>query len=892
MRARILAVLVFAFILSGPASATTFPPVNSTIVTIKGDWFGHTTPAAQYRAYQNPGDTFRIICPEPCPVDPNVIAAFHSGFSQAAQRTVAFFGLDILPSLKPIDLHIANDTWCGNYSSGFTGDSGIYPSSSGLTTAYGCFWYANRPDFFEPFTADNVSQVNYHLLTVHEYTHPIFFGRHFYSYEDFAKVSSFFVSGIAGAPPITDPCADHLFDLNQGRLPWALCRLNGFSYGDLPPAMQQLDALFQSGKGTVDQGVPNTTSVIQFRKILNGVLGSDTRDAFLSTLIPPAQVEDDTTLPGSGGAAWLFGGWVSFELPPGAVAGNPSIHSAATYSLPGSAIVPNLDFNTIYVFSPPVAFSKPVTVRFKYDPSLLFYGETPAVREETLKLYRLVGNSWQLVPGSRVDTINSEVVATVSSLGTLGFFGSTSSPVGRSLYLSGIGSVQGANGSNFRTALQLHNGGTAGSSGQLIFRAPGNPADGKALPYSLVFGETQSIPDLVSSFGASGLGSLEIQPSSGQAPVVTARIFNDAGAAGTAGFSEEASKESSALSTGDSAVLLAPPDLSAQRFNIGVRALAQGVSLSATIRNAAGSVVATVNRSFPANALDQETAQQFAPGVAFSGNESVTIRISAGSAFVFGVAVDNRTNDTSFEGARNLAFAAGEGGIEYVPAVGSLPGANGANFKTAFQMHNSSPASVSGKLVYHAAAHSAAPGDPSLAYALAAGQTLSYPDLLAAFGLTGLGTLDVVPASGSPPLVLARVINDLGPGGGLGLAEEAATAAEVLKPGDHADAIIPPDLSKQRMNLGIRTFGAALLAVTLSDASGRFKGDRPLVKALPSGEFQQYSLQEFLGSGVAIPAGGSVRIEVIGGQALVYASVVDNVTNDSSYQIARRLPFF
>ncbi len=883
--------MVFGFLTSALSGAT-YPPVSSTVVTIKGDWFGHTTPAARYRAYQNPGDTFRIICPEPCPVDPNVIAAFHFGFSQAQAKTVQFFGLDVLPSLKPVDLHIANDTWCGSYQPGFTGDSSIYPASSGLTTAYGCFWYANRPDFFEPFTADNVAQLSYHLLTVHEYSHPIFFGRHYFSYEDVVKAASFDVSGIGGAPPITDPCADHLFDVSQGRLIWALCHGNGFSYAHLPAAMQQLDAIFQAGHGAIDQGVPNTTSVYQFRKILNGVLGGDTRDAFLSSLIAPGEVEDDSTLPGAGGVAWLLGGWISLDLPPQAVAGSPAVHVAALYSLPVGATVPNLDFNTIYGFTPAPAFSKPATLRIKYDPSLLNYGFVPAVREETLKLYRLVGNSWQAVAGSRVDTINSEVVAPVSSLGTFGLFGATTSAVGKSLYLSGVGAVSGANGSNFRTALQIHNGGLNGSSGSLIFRAPGNPADGKTLSYSLGFGETQTIADLDTALGASGLGSLEIAPSSGQAPVVTARIFNDSGSAGTSGFSEEAAKESSALSAGDSAVLLAPPDFAAQRFNIGVRPLGQGASLSFTVRNAAGGVIATLDRSFAANALDQEASPAFFPGVAFSGNESVTVKVTAGSAFVFGVAVDNKTNDTSFEAARNLVFSpSADGSVEYVPAVGSLPGANGANFRTSFQMHNASSGPVSGKLVYHPAAQTAVPGDPSISYSLAPGQTRSLTDLLAAFGLAGLGTLDVVSTNGPPPLVLARVFNDLGPGGGLGLAEEAATVSEVLKAGDHADMIIPGDLAKQRINLGVRTFGATLLAVTLSDPDGRFVGSRPIARTLPAAQFQQFSLQDFVGAGVAIPAGGSVRIEVIGGQVLVYGSVVDNMTNDSSYQLARRLPF-
>jgi hypothetical protein len=868
--------------------AATYPAVSSTVITIHGDWFGHTAPTAQYRAYQNPGDTFRIVCPEPCPVDPNVIAAFHSGFAQAAQQTVQFFGLDILPSLKPIDLHIANDTWCGNFHEGLTGDSSTYPAYSGLSTAYGCFWYADRTDFFEPFTAENVAQVSYHLLTVHEYTHPIFFGRHFYSYEDFAKTASFFVSGIGGAPPIRDACDDSLSPINQGRLPWAMCKINGFSYSRLPAAMQQLDALYRSGAGKIDQGVPPKTSVFQFRKILNGLLGSDTRDAFLSTLIPPGQVEDDAALPGAGGEARFFGGYASLEVSPQAVSGNPSVHAAAVYSLPVGAGFANLDFNSIYAFTPAIAFSRPVTLRIKYDPSLL----NPPVPEETLKLYELVNDKWQAVPGARVDTFHSEIVAPVTGLGTFGFFGATTSAAGKSLFVSGVGSVRGAGGSNFRTSLQIHNGGLDSSAGSLVFHAPGNPADGHSVPYALRYGETATFDDVLAAFGATGLGSLEIAPSSGQAPVTSARIFNDAGAAGTAGFSEEAAKESSALRAGDVAVLLAPPDPSAQRFNVGVRPLPEGVTLSITVRNAAGAVVATRIRSFPGTILDQESEAAFVPGIVYSGNESFILAVTAGRAFVYGVAVDNRTNDTSYQAGRVLAFArALPGSVEYVPAVGSLAGSHGANFRTAFQIHNASPAPVTGKLLFHPAGRAVSAADPALAYALAAGQTISYPDLLPAMGQTGLGTLDVISASGPPPLVLARVINDLGPGGALGLAEEGATASDWLKPGDVADLLIPPDLGKQRINIGVRTFGAATLAITLSDKNGFFQGGRPLlVKALPAVQFQQYALSDFLG-GATLPPGGSIRIDVLGGEVLVYGSIVDNVTNDSGYQLARRQPY-
>jgi hypothetical protein len=158
-------------------------------------------------------------------------------------------------------------------------------------------------------------------------------------------------------------------------------------------------------------------------------------------------------------------------------------------------------------------------------------------------------------------------------------------------------------------------------------------------------------------------------------------------------------------------------------------------------------------------------------------------------------------------------------------------------------------------------------------------------------GQTGLGTLDVVSKTGPPPLVLARVFNDLGPKGTLGLAEEAATVSDVLKAGDRADLLIPDDLSRQRINVGVRTFGATVLAITLSDRNGFFQGGQPLLtKSIGAGEFEQLSLSDFLG-GAVLPPGGSARVEVIGGEALVFDAVTDNTTNDSSYHLARRLPY-
>jgi hypothetical protein len=71
MRTTWITGILWAFVAAGALAqrlpivrpeTTTFPAVPSTVFSISGDQSGHSTPTAQYRAYQNPGDTFRVVC--------------------------------------------------------------------------------------------------------------------------------------------------------------------------------------------------------------------------------------------------------------------------------------------------------------------------------------------------------------------------------------------------------------------------------------------------------------------------------------------------------------------------------------------------------------------------------------------------------------------------------------------------------------------------------------------------------------------------------------------------------------------------------------------------------------------------------------------------------------
>ena len=217
-----------------------------------------------------------------------------------------------------------------------------------------------------------------------------------------------------------------------------------------------------------------------------------------------------------------------------------------------------------------------------------------------------------------------------------------------------VGSTPGANGTLFRTSVQLHNPGSAAMAGRIVFHlsgVPGSESD-PALPYSLAPGQTQSIADLLPAMGLSGLGSADIEVTSGGAPVATARVFNDAGAAGTTGFTEQPMRVDEALRPGQTGVLLTPPDFAVARFNVGVRTLEDGASVTFTLRDAAGAVVGSPNRSLPSNYHQQQDAAGFLSVLALPSGGSITITVNSGAAIVYGATVDNRTGDPSLQIAR------------------------------------------------------------------------------------------------------------------------------------------------------------------------------------------------------------------------------------------------
>lgn len=201
-----------------------------------------------------------------------------------------------------------------------------------------------------------------------------------------------------------------------------------------------------------------------------------------------------------------------------------------------------------------------------------------------------------------------------------------------------VGSTQGQSNAHFKTELQMTSRADVTSSGWLIYR----PA-GIFRRYELPAFATLSFADVVGELGGSGLGSLDILIDSGPLPTIVARAYDDQ-PDGTTGVTVPAIPIEDVLVNQEGGALIAPRDLLRYRFNIGVRAMENGATLDVTVRSKSGATRHAHTLNYEAHEFEQQVGSTFA-GIALQGDDSIDIRITAGSAVIYATTVDNITND-------------------------------------------------------------------------------------------------------------------------------------------------------------------------------------------------------------------------------------------------------
>jgi hypothetical protein len=216
--------------------------------------------------------------------------------------------------------------------------------------------------------------------------------------------------------------------------------------------------------------------------------------------------------------------------------------------------------------------------------------------------------------------------------------------------IPGAGSLRGGAGSNFKTGVQITNPG----SGDLLGRVVVHPAGVSSTDMDASFdfrlkpGATGSVDDVLS---AVGLATIDLYlPAGSTKPVVVARVFNDAGANGTTGFTEslvDPATVSGGPGVSVTGVLLGPSDATKYRYNVGVRTLGKPVSVSVAVKDVDGNVVHSKSHDYPANYYTQLSGTDFLGGFAIGPDDTLVITFSGGPAIFYGATVDNVTNDPS-----------------------------------------------------------------------------------------------------------------------------------------------------------------------------------------------------------------------------------------------------
>jgi len=212
-----------------------------------------------------------------------------------------------------------------------------------------------------------------------------------------------------------------------------------------------------------------------------------------------------------------------------------------------------------------------------------------------------------------------------------------------------------------------------------------------------------------------------------------------------------------------------------------------------------------------------------------------------------------------------------------LPIVGSTRGQSNANFKTEMQMTNTSGSVASGWLIYR-------PQGLVLRYEIPPRATISFADVVASLGGSGIGSLDVLVDRGTPPTIVARAYDDQ-PSGTTGVTVPAIASSAILIRGDSGALIAPRDPARYRFNAGVRSLGSgATLELVVRNAAGIEKTSR--VISYEADESDLMSGAEL--AGVTLEADDSIHVVIAAGSAIVFATTVDNQTNDSSIQMLRK----
>jgi hypothetical protein len=239
-----------------------------------------------------------------------------------------------------------------------------------------------------------------------------------------------------------------------------------------------------------------------------------------------------------------------------------------------------------------------------------------------------------------------------------------------------------------------------------------------------------------------------------------------------------------------------------------------------------------------------------------------------------------------------------------VPVAGSVTGAHGSQFRTSLTLTvpaSAVPATYSGRIIFHPAGLVSL-DDPSIEYTITSEGTgakvVTYDDIVAAIGATGLGTIDVVPSTSSRglvPHVTARIYTPEQIDTFTGVVEGTTfhEDASFIEPNSlEIMQFVLPDAARYRASIGVRTVGTdpVTMNVVISPVGAPQWNTQV---TLPPNTFRHVALETI--TGYKTVGGETVTVMFRSGATptgmtavLPYYTITNNNTNDLQVFVGSR----
>lgn len=213
-----------------------------------------------------------------------------------------------------------------------------------------------------------------------------------------------------------------------------------------------------------------------------------------------------------------------------------------------------------------------------------------------------------------------------------------------------------------------------------------------------------------------------------------------------------------------------------------------------------------------------------------------------------------------------------------IPIVGKVEGVNGAQFSTSMKLLATAD-NMKGNLILRELGSAGTEFDATIPYDLAkAGDVLELDDLMATFGRTGLGSVDIVPEGNEIPQALTHVFNTTAKGETFGTFEQQVVPWNFYDATTEGRTLLVMPAETFRVNLGVRSLEDATLEFTVLDKNKLALGTKEI--HLRTDELQFAAAKEILG--FDLKQGDVIQVAIKSGDAIPFYTFTENTTNDPS----------